>query len=62
MSNDTQNNILNNAKLYGESVTKLPQDLYIPPDALEVYLDSFQGPLDLLLYLIKMYVVKTSVL
>ena len=53
MSNDTQNNILNNAKLYGESVTKLPQDLYIPPDALEVYLDSFQGPLDLLLYLIK---------
>ena len=43
MSNDTQNNILNNAKLYGESVTKLPQDLYIPPDALEVYLDSFQG-------------------
>ncbi len=37
----------------GEAVTKLPQDLYIPPDALEVFLDAFEGPLDLLLYLIK---------
>ena len=42
-----------NAKVYGESIAQLPQDLYIPPDALEVYLDSFQGPLDLLLYLIR---------
>jgi len=41
------------AKVNGESVTQLPQDLYIPPDALEVFLDAFEGPLDLLLYLIK---------
>ena len=40
-------------KVYGEHVNFLPQDLYIPPDALEVYLDSFEGPLDLLLYLIR---------
>ncbi|MCC6923959.1 MAG: segregation/condensation protein A, partial [Nitrosomonas sp.] len=32
---------------------EIPQDLYIPPDALEVFLDTFQGPLDLLLYLIR---------
>lgn len=41
------------AKLYGEPVLKLPSDLYIPPDALEIFLDSFEGPLDLLLYLIR---------
>ena len=41
------------ARLYGEPVVKLPTDLYIPPDALEVFLDSFEGPLDLLLYLIR---------
>jgi segregation and condensation protein A len=41
------------AKLYGEPLLKLPADLYIPPDALEVFLDAFQGPLDLLLYLIR---------
>ncbi len=41
------------AKLYGEPLFKLPQDLYIPPDALEVFLEAFQGPLDLLLYLIR---------
>ena len=41
------------AKLYGEPVLKLPADLYIPPDALEVILESFEGPLDLLLYLIR---------
>ena len=40
-------------KVYGERICFLPQDLYIPPDALEVYLDSFEGPLDLLLYLIR---------
>ncbi len=39
--------------LYGETLEKLPLDLYIPPDALEVFLDAFQGPLDLLLYLIR---------
>ncbi len=37
----------------GEPVHDLPQDLYIPPDALEVFLDAFEGPLDLLLYLIR---------
>ena len=37
----------------GESIDKLPDDLYIPPDALRVFLETFQGPLDLLLYLIK---------
>lgn len=40
-------------KIKGETLTELPQDLYIPPDALEVYLESFEGPLDLLLYLIR---------
>ena len=42
-----------NAKIHGEALTSLPQDLYIPPDALEVYLEAFEGPLDLLLYLIR---------
>ena len=37
----------------GKAVTDLPKDLYIPPDALEVFLEAFEGPLDLLLYLIK---------
>ena len=37
----------------GSPVTELPLDLYIPPDALEVFLETFEGPLDLLLYLIK---------
>ncbi len=41
------------ALVNGESYTELPKDLYIPPDALEVILESFQGPLDLLLYLIR---------
>ncbi len=41
------------ALVYGEAVNSLPQDLYIPPDALEVILDAFEGPLDLLLYLIR---------
>ena len=41
------------AKLYGEPVIELPSDLYIPPDALEVMLEAFEGPLDLLLYLIR---------
>jgi len=41
------------AKLYGEPLFKLPTDLYIPPDALEIFLEAFQGPLDLLLYLIR---------
>ena len=41
------------ARLYGEPLFALPADLYIPPDALEIFLDAFEGPLDLLLYLIR---------
>jgi segregation and condensation protein A len=41
------------ARLYGEPLLRMPTDLYIPPDALEVFLDAFEGPLDLLLYLIR---------
>jgi len=41
------------ARLYGEPLFSLPNDLYIPPDALEVFLEAFEGPLDLLLYLIR---------
>jgi segregation and condensation protein A len=41
------------ATIHGEPLLELPRDLYIPPDALEVFLDTFQGPLDLLLYLIR---------
>jgi segregation and condensation protein A len=41
------------ALVYGRAVTEMPLDLYIPPDALEVFLEAFEGPLDLLLYLIR---------
>ena len=41
------------ARLYGEPLFLMPLDLYIPPDALEVFLEAFEGPLDLLLYLIR---------
>ncbi|WP_255990437.1 segregation and condensation protein A [Chitinolyticbacter albus] len=41
------------AHVFGEPLSELPQDLYIPPDALRVLLESFEGPLDLLLYLIR---------
>jgi len=41
------------ARIHGEPLLEMPQDLYIPPDALELVLESFQGPLDLLLYLIR---------
>jgi segregation and condensation protein A len=41
------------ARLYGEPMFAIPRDLYIPPDALEVFLEAFEGPLDLLLYLIR---------
>lgn len=47
------NVVTQQVKIKGELLTELPQDLYIPPDALEVYLDAFEGPLDLLLYLIR---------
>lgn len=51
MESNQEENIF--AIVNGESVTDLPEDLYIPPDALEVILENFTGPLDLLLYLIK---------
>ena len=41
------------AKVYGQPMLALPQDQYIPPEALEIFLESFEGPLDLLLYLIR---------
>ena len=41
------------AVVQGEPVTQMPRDLYIPPQALEVFLEAFEGPLDLLLYLIR---------
>ena len=41
------------ARIYGEAMTQLPLDLYIPPDALAIMLDAFEGPLDLLLYMIR---------
>ncbi|MEK0432587.1 MAG: hypothetical protein RLY60_585 [Pseudomonadota bacterium] len=41
------------ARLYGEPLFAMPQDLYIPPDALQIFLEAFEGPLDLLLYLIR---------
>ena len=42
-----------NARLYGEPICQVPRDLYIPPDALEIILEAFEGPLDLLIYLIR---------
>ncbi len=41
------------AMINGEPITVMPKDLYIPPQALEVFLEAFEGPLDLLLYLIR---------
>ncbi|ACE84726.1 segregation and condensation protein A [Cellvibrio japonicus Ueda107] len=41
------------AIVHGQAYTQIPQDLYIPPDALEIFLEAFEGPLDLLLYLIR---------
>ncbi len=51
--NDTQIPLIPVARIHGEPMMALPQDLYIPPDALELVLEAFQGPLDLLLYLIR---------
>lgn len=53
---DSTPNVIDNvafARLYGEPLFKVPTDLYIPPDALEIFLEAFEGPLDLLLYLIR---------
>src|SRR3982751_2072324 len=41
------------ARVYGQPFLEVPYDLYIPPDALEIFLEQFEGPLDLLLYLIR---------
>lgn len=45
--------VLARVRVNGEPLARLPDDLYIPPDALEVFLEAFEGPLDLLLYLIR---------
>ena len=53
VTTETQERATPVARIYGEPLIELPADLYIPPDALEVILEAFQGPLDLLLYLIR---------
>ena len=50
---EAQPQLVHFARIHGEPLLELPQDLYIPPDALELVLETFQGPLDLLLYLIR---------
>jgi segregation and condensation protein A len=53
---DTTPNVVDGlalARLYGEPLFTPPKDLYIPPDALQIFLEAFEGPLDLLLYLIR---------
>ena len=49
------------ARIKGELITDLPADLFIPPDALSVILDEFEGPLDLLLYLIRKHSLDISI-
>lgn len=49
----TLNTIVPVKEIHGKFLMDVPADLYIPPDALEIFLDTFQGPLDLLLYLIR---------
>jgi hypothetical protein len=53
MMNDPQPALHAIARIHGEPLLEMPLDLYIPPDALELVLETFQGPLDLLLYLIR---------
>ena len=53
LSHNPQQQEMPFAVVAGEPQYTLPKDLYIPPDALEVFLDAFEGPLDLLLYLIR---------
>jgi segregation and condensation protein A len=50
---EAQSQLIPLARIHGEPLLELPHDLYIPPDALELILETFQGPLDLLLYLIR---------
>lgn len=52
-TSEEQTSPLTLAMVRGQALTSLPKDLYIPPDAMEVFLEAFEGPLDLLLYLIK---------
>jgi segregation and condensation protein A len=53
IESSAQQEVLSFAIVHGTAMTRLPRDLYIPPDALEVFLETFEGPLDLLLYLIR---------
>jgi segregation and condensation protein A len=53
VSNEVQQSEMPFAVVFGEQMTEMPRDLYIPPQAMEVFLDAFEGPLDLLLYLIR---------
>ncbi len=48
-----QTDVVLSFKIHGKPLDKLPDDLYIPPDALQIFLEAFEGPLDLLLYLIR---------
>src|SRR5699024_4721438 len=52
-SETAEDNLLAAIRVAGEPLAELPEDLYIPPDALRVILEAFEGPLDLLLYLIR---------
>lgn len=53
LSTDPQTDLLHKAVVNGEPLLVFPDDLYIPPEALEIFLETFEGPLDLLLYLIR---------
>src|SRR3546814_4556337 len=50
---DAEHDAARMPKVHGLAMDKMPEDLYIPPDAMEVFLEAFEGPLDLLLYLIR---------
>ncbi|MBT5411887.1 MAG: segregation/condensation protein A [Cellvibrionales bacterium] len=52
-SKELEDNKRSSKVLFGSSITEAPKDLYIPPNALEIFLEAFEGPLDLLLYMIK---------
>ncbi len=52
-ANDAETRSAVLARLFDEPITELPEDLYIPPEALRIFLEAFEGPLDLLLYLIR---------
>ena len=52
-SKELEGNKRSSKVLLGSSINEAPKDLYIPPNALEIFLEAFEGPLDLLLYMIK---------